>query len=335
MLTPMFKDADRKVVRDGIVYLRIGKQIGNHKLLTFISFYLILPFYLSRIQSKYDLIIEDFCPPFGPTYLPLFMKKPHIASVQWAYAEQLGEQLKLPLPFFERLLSRLYQNFIVLTDDMKKKFSSFVKKQSTLCNPNGLSPDYYIQQKRIIPEDYILYLGRIEIQSKGLDFLLEAFSQINNDSNVTLIVAGSGDQYPVFKQMVDRKGLSKKVLFMGQVAGSIKHCLLQHCLFVVIPSRVETFCMVAAEAFASGKTVLAFDIDNLRQVADPFRAILVEPFDVKSYAENLLQLIKNKKKRELLANKGFEFSKTLNWDIVAERQEHFYQNVLFHYKKTL
>ena len=327
VLTPTFDGSTDMIIRDGILYKRLGKKIGDHKTTPHLTFYALLPFYLMRFQKYFDIIVEDFTPPFGATYLPLFFKKPFIASVQWASTNDLAKQFKLPLNLFEQILLRLYKNFIVLTDDMKVKISRKIKNSRILCNPNGVASENFYSYKPILKKDYILYLGRIDIRQKGLDLLLDAFSIIYKKTSVYLVISGGEMQLDELRSLVVKKGIEKRVLLTGKVEKETKYRLLSNCLFMAIPSRSETFCMAATEAFAAGKTVIAFDIDNLRQVARSTHSVLVKPFDVKSYAQGLQYLINNTEERQGLEERAFKFVQKFDWNKVAIEQEKFYLKI--------
>ena len=59
---------------------------------------------------------------------------------------------------------------------------------------------------------------------------------------------------------------ASRMRFAGWVAGPAKFALLASARVVAVPSRFETFGIVALEAAATGAPVVAFDIDCLREV---------------------------------------------------------------------
>jgi len=107
---------------------------------------------------------------------------------------------------------------------------------------------------------FVLFLGRLAY-IKGPDLLLEAFGRIMSgipDSD--LVYAGPDDgMLPKLKEQASRRGMDKRVHFVGHVGGDDKACALQNCALLAIPSRQEAMSLVALEAAVHGKPVLLTD----------------------------------------------------------------------------
>ncbi len=124
---------------------------------------------------------------------------------------------------------------------------------------------------------YVLYLGRLEA-TKGVDLLLEAFAQATiQHPDLDLLLAGEGSQRGALTAQAAALNMADRVHFLGQVAPSQVAHLLNGAQFVVLPSRAEPFGIVAVEAMAAGKAVLATRVGGFPEVlpAPPNR--LVEP----------------------------------------------------------
>lgn len=115
-------------------------------------------------------------------------------------------------------------------------------------------------------------IGRFHEQ-KGFDNLIAAFcSPALNTPH--LIIAGAGEEEERLRKLADG---APNIHFMGPVSDPLEFYRKVDC--VVIPSRWEAFGLVASEAMAAGKLVLANDVDGLReQVLDA--GILAKPGDV-------------------------------------------------------
>lgn len=145
--------------------------------------------------------------------------------------------------------------------------------------PNGFDlqdlPEPLNSEKSGFPQfsgkDLVLYLGRLDIEQKGLDLLLKAFSGLQNTNpNAHLALAG-----PDWKGSLERLeslagslGLKHSVTFCGAVPGPQKYHLMKAARLFVHPSRWEAGIPFSVlEALATGTPVL------LSAEADPNRRV--------------------------------------------------------------
>jgi len=323
VLTPTFEGSTRELIRDGVRYIRLGRKIGNHGSSHHITFFFSLPKAIRTMD--YDLLIEDFMPPMSSTLNPLFAKSPVIASVQWFFAEALSKQYKMPFYLGERYGVKLYKNFIVLTEKMKIDIQQRNTKAHFRVIANGIDA----QLLDIEPEfdDFILFLGRVDTEQKGVDLLLKAYAQIPDSMKIPLILAGHCFQIENIQNIISLLGLDKWVKMPGKVQGEDKDNLLKKCRFVCIPSREETFGMVITESCACGKIVVLFDKSPMNEVASA-NCIKVEPYDTNKYAKAMVSMLEEGK--DSLLDKSHEcktWARKYDWDVIANQQEEFYQEV--------
>ena len=127
--------------------------------------------------------------------------------------------------------------------------------------------------------EHILFLGRIDIREKGLDLLLAAYER--SGLAMPLLVAGAGTQREERRFAALLSGTSGDVRWLGHVTGQRKQELLEGSAFVVLPSRHDTFPLVALEAMACAKAVVHFDLPTLGWMEGDVR---VPSFDVDAFA---------------------------------------------------
>ncbi len=132
-----------------------------------------------------------------------------------------------------------------------------------------------------IPVD-LLFVGQL-IRGKGVQLLLEAMARMRTPR--TLDVVGTGNMEAKLKAQAERLGLVERVRWHGYQPNPQDWMRAAKC--VVVPSFwQEPYGLVAAEAVALGRNVVAFDIGGLPEACQG-KATLVPPGDVDALARAL------------------------------------------------
>jgi glycosyltransferase involved in cell wall biosynthesis len=315
----------KDIIRDGIQYKRIGPSFFGGKLGQLI-YQLYLPFYV--ITEKYDLWLESFTPPFSISLLPLFSKKPVIGIVHMLSGEDMRRKYKLPFDLIEKLGLRLYKNFIVMTQDTKIKILNNSPKADIIIIPNGVIPLSHLTKTKSKIKT-ILFVGRIEINQKGLDLLIDAFHQVANKYKVQLVIAGSGNLQEVkrLEEYTRSKNLQKKVRIVGRISGKLKRFVLLNATCLVVSSRFETFSISALEALANGIPLVTFPIDGLKWIPKSCR-VIASTIVAESLALSLSRIINNKSLQKNLIASGKKIARSFNWDVSAKKYDNFINTIL-------
>jgi glycosyltransferase involved in cell wall biosynthesis len=141
--------------------------------------------------------------------------------------------------------------------------------------------------------EYCLACGRLT-HKKGFDLLIRAFAVVvQKHPELDLILAGEGEQRQPLEQLVSELGLIGRVIFFGRAAPEQVVELLLGCRFVVIPSRAETFGIVALEGMAAGRALVATRVGGLPEILADRDNRLVEP-TVEGLAEGMEELLTSK-----------------------------------------
>lgn len=307
--------------RDGVRYLFLpvgwaGPRAGQ------VVFQFLLP--LVALVLRHDLWIETTPPPFSSSLLPLVSRKPVIALVQMLSAADMARRYKLPFQLLERIGLKLYRHFIVLNEVDRSAVRRHNRTATCALIPNGADrPE--LDERELGGGDHVLFLGRIDVEQKGLDLLLSAVSR--HRPALPLIIAGSGAKREERKlrQLAARAGAQVTVL--GRVGGRQKEDLLRTCACVVVPSRYETFSLSALEAMTYGKPIVCFDLPQLGWISADC-AVRVPPFDVAGMGQALQHLAADPVHRANLGRRGRSLSRDYDWDVLAERYRDVVQAVL-------
>ena len=133
-----------------------------------------------------------------------------------------------------------------------------------------------------LPSIDLLYAGQL-IRGKGVQLLLQAMARMK--IRRTLDIFGTGNMEGELKELAAKLGIADRVRFNGFQQNPQDWMRAAKC--VVVPSFwQEPYGLVAAEAVALGRPVVAFAIGGLPEACHG-KATLVPPGDVAALAEAL------------------------------------------------
>jgi phosphatidyl-myo-inositol alpha-mannosyltransferase len=317
VITGNYKGAKNEEIH-GVAYQRIGPDFLGPKLGQ-LAYAALLPSVVK--QQTFDVWIESFTPPFSTACLQKFTKKPVIGLVHMLASEDMERKYKLPFHLVENAGLKTYNHFIVLSNAFQKKIERVNKHASIVVIPNGIPERESAPSKDT--DDYILFLGRLEFDQKGLDLLLDAYHTIAGKTSTRLVIAGSGlakDERLVANK-IDQLGLQQKVELIGRVDGEKKENLLKKCSLVAVPSRFETFGVVPLEAMSYGKPVVTFAIEGFEWLPKE-AALQVAPFDAKAFGQAMHKILADKELYHKLSLAGVKAAKGYSWEkIVSQFKE--------------
>lgn len=313
-------------VEDGVQWTPIG--IRTHKKAALLSYFAVLGRETAR--RPHDLVVEEFGAPFSVGFSPLFTDKPVVASVQWLFASRMREKYRLPFDEVERYGLRFYDRFIAvsgwLADELRTRRPGAVVEAI----PNGVEKIAY-EARASVPK-HLLFVGRLELLPKGLDFLLEIYARIRRvrgRETPPLVIVGDGPERKATERLAKRRGLASLVDFRGRIEGAEKYRLMSSAHAVLMPTRYETFGLVAVESLAAGAPLVTFDVGPLREVAgDGPGTRLIRPWDLDSFAREVLRFVEDRELRERVRQDGRRWARRYDWDEISIQQEEFYLRAL-------
>lgn len=199
--------------------------------------------------------------------------------------------------------------------------NSMETKRTILANNSDLVPDDKIRviyngvylpryQQHIEPlyqakkgEIILGSAGRLS-EEKGHLYLLEMMQYLeDNGLRFKLLIAGEGRLLQSLQKRARKLGVEERVEFLGFVEDM--PAFFRSLDIFLLSSHYEGFGYVIAEAMASYKPVVAFDIKSSAEIIkDGETGYITEPNNVRKMAERVLELAGNKALRERMGKKG-------------------------------
>jgi glycosyltransferase involved in cell wall biosynthesis len=186
--------------------------------------------------------------------------------------------------------------------------------------PNGYDPEeFQAVDPYSHPRPYVLALGRLEIQ-KGFDVLIEALARLANPA-ADLLIAGEGAERGELEALARARGIADRVHFLGTTDRRTTVALLRSAAVVCCPSRFEGLPLVAIEAFAAGRPVVATNVNGIPElVRHEETGVVVPPDDPPALAAALARVLAAPGEALSWAARGRADVEARNrWSVVTEQ----------------
>ena len=178
----------------------------------------------------------------------------------------------------------------------------------------------------------VLFVGRIQ-PLKGVDVAIEALGMLSDERAQLVIIGGpSGSQGQAemarLRELATDSGLSDRVYFIPPVDRSRLAGFYQAADAVIMPSRSETFGLVAVEAQACGTPVVAAAVGGLPYIIEDGKSgLLVAGHDPADYAAALDRVLSDKDLSATLSAGALDHSERFSWDATVSRFLELYEGI--------
>ena len=203
---------------------------------------------------------------------------------------------------------------VLLSDSFKPVFSEIsgiknLEKVHAIPNPISLTEiDIHKKEKRI------LYVGRIDTTYKNTDLLLKIWHKLcYRETEWKLDIVGDGPELMHLKRYVIENNIINVHFYGFQDPTPYYEKASVFCL----TSSSEGFGIVLVEAMHYGVVPIAFDsFSSVRDIIDDnVNGVLIPPFNIEQYAQELEKLINDRFKMQRLSLKAKD--KAMNFDLNA------------------
>lgn len=271
----------------------------------------------------FDLVVEEFSP-FSPALIKCG-NTPIVTIVHYYLglnAFRFRPVLGIVSVLSEKILLPGRKSVIFVSEHLKKKFHSHI--QSTVIGP-GVNLPLDLPPSS---EDYILFLGRFDIEIKGLDTLVKAWSMIPENLRVLpLYIAGGGDQNEI-RNLINQTGAGD-IHLLGHLDHQEAMKTLKKAAFLCAPSRMEGCGIVIYEAFSLGKPVVASKIPSFENIVkNNVTGLLVPSDDPESLKDAIVHLLNHQELRNKMVMEIRRMNRDFSWEAAARKQAQFYKRIL-------
>jgi glycosyltransferase involved in cell wall biosynthesis len=246
---------------------------------------------MHKLLNKVDFDILYFSNAYAfQDLLMYFLKRMHnkpIISAQHAVLFQGPSLHDLYVNTLGKSLKKKFDAHHVLNTQDMQTFHNWGLNNIYLI-PNGVDTLRFTHNEHLEKQTKfrVLFVGRLTSQ-KGISTLCESITLINSDDslskNVEFVIVGSGPMMPIVHKLTNRY---TNVNYLGRVTEAALPKIYGTCDILIMPSRRETFPIVALEAQACGLPIIASDIPGLRDIIINYHSgTLISPPDPLSFAQ--------------------------------------------------
>ena len=241
----------------------------------------VLAFWLCLVK-KIDVIVAQGPLMEGLTgaILKKILKKDLIVELHgdWGFKKNLAKIAPISLKNADKI--RGVASYLI------EKAQKIVSQKQYFLFPTFTDLDDFLSETGIKFDNYILFVGRAD-KTKGINYLTEAFSKIEND-------------FPDFKLVLVGEGMPGGKLSLEQVREKMKNC---YCL--AVPSISEGLPRVIMEAMALAKPIIASNVGGIPDLLkDGQNGFLFEPRNSDELAKKLKILLSDKDLAVKMGQKG-------------------------------
>ena len=218
-----------------------------------------------------------------------------------------------------------------LTNNEMKLSSAFRQKHFIVGNGVHIPQAY---AKKTDKGSNITFIGRYDINHKGLDILMESLHHVKkelNQYNPSIRLFGSdyngGQNY--LENKISEYGLEGICTVHSPVFGEAKHKVLMDTDIFISPSRFEGHPMAVIEAMAYGIPCILTDGTNMLDVLERYDAGWTATLDARDLARVILSAVGDK---DAIYAKGQNARRlaeeNYSWEQIAEQTVGYYSQLL-------
>jgi D-inositol-3-phosphate glycosyltransferase len=178
----------------------------------------------------------------------------------------------------------------------------------------------------------LLFVGRLQ-PLKGLDVAVRALAELRRPDALLLVVGGAsglegGSEVARIMSLIDQLGVRDQVRFVEPQPHHILSTYYRAADVVVVPSRSESFGLVALEAAACGTPVVASAVGGLLTLVDDgLTGYLVAGRDPSHFAQRIASILNDPALAASMSVRAAERARRYTWSFAAARLRRVYSDL--------
>ena len=291
----------------------------------------------NRIKSDTDILISNYWTSavFSNDYFKSISKKYHIPhTLEYLKKKHFPKYIMDSARYKLEKKSMITFDKIICFSSLEKKVlieNYNIVPSKILSSSPGFDSDLFFKipkaesREKInlhIKDKLILFVGRLDFL-KGLDIAINTIEIIKNSyPNVKLGIVGGdygSDAQKIIEKDLNKKNLTDNIIWFGSIDHQKLNYIYNASDIVIIPSRSESFGMVALEALASKTPFIVSNVGGMAEIIKSNKkGILVDKALPESFANLLLDFFKNKIKIDKDEENKINIH-DYNWDKIFHR----------------
>lgn len=154
---------------------------------------------------------------------------------------------------------------------------------------------FFSKEKSEVNQKNLLFVSRLEVQQKGLDFLADIADELFHRRGYRdwkLQIVGNGSGYEKLKTWIQERNLTDQVELLGEQKEV--EPFYQNASAFLSTSRWEGFGVVITEAMECGLPVVAFETDGPMEILqNGENGYLIPNYELDKYADAVENLMKD------------------------------------------
>jgi D-inositol-3-phosphate glycosyltransferase len=178
----------------------------------------------------------------------------------------------------------------------------------------------------------LLFVGRIQ-PLKALDVAVQALAELEDPSAVLMVVGGASgtdgsEEVERVRKLIADLGVADQVRFTDPQPHHLLSTYYRAADVQLVPSRSESFGLVALEAAACGTPVVAAAVGGLRTLVEHGRTgYLVDSADPSEYAARIRQILGDPDLERRLSAAAARRARDYTWSTAAARLRRLYADI--------